>query len=354
MLSRATNGLRSSFGCLACAATIVWSDVADARGAAQLEFVQQVEDHRCPDEAELRRRVGAQLGYDPFDTTAPTRIEATIERKARRLHGRVVIRRGEETLGERELEPTKDCEALVSALALTISVAIDPIHVARDPAPRTVPADAAPATEVTRPEAPTTAQPSDPSEPGAEAAHTSTTSTPASTPTGPSRAALRLTVAPMVSIGVAPAVAPGLTASAGVGWPNLSLALEGRLDLPASARLSIGGDVATSVALATLVPCVHVARWMGCVLGSVGSMRAASSGISDPAIDDSVFAAVGVRAGIEVPLSRIFAVRPQIEGQAALTRPSLELNGKTIWTTPPLAAAIGLAIVARFGATAPL
>ena len=327
---------------LICVATITWNDLAHGRGAAQLHFVQRVEDNRCPDEAELRRRVGAQLGYDPFDAAAPTRIEATIERKANRLYGRVIIRLEGATLGERELEPTKDCEALVSALALTISVAIDPIGVARDSEPRSTPSIVTPATEVIRPGEPEVAQPSSLSERRAEPA-----------PTRASRASLRLTVAPMVSVGIAPAVALGLSASIGAGWPHVSLAVEGRLDLPASAHLSSGGDVNTSVALATFVPCVHVTRWIGCALASVGSMRAESSGISAPAIDYSVFAAVGVRVGIEVPISRVFAVRPQIEGQAALTRPSVELNGRTIWTAPPLAAALGVAFVARLGGTAP-
>ena len=85
----------------ACGATLLaWSDVGLARGSAQLHFVQRADGARCPDETALRRCVGAQLGYDPFDAKARTRIEATVERKASRFHGRVTIRREGASAGD--------------------------------------------------------------------------------------------------------------------------------------------------------------------------------------------------------------------------------------------------------------
>lgn len=65
-----------------CVQPALVAELAAERQRRQLQFVQREEDNRCPDEAELRRRVGAQLGYDPFDAAAATQIEATIEHKA--------------------------------------------------------------------------------------------------------------------------------------------------------------------------------------------------------------------------------------------------------------------------------
>jgi hypothetical protein len=88
---------------------------------------------------------------------------------------------------------------------------------------------------------------------------------------------------------------------------------------------------------------------MGCVLAGIGSMRAESLGVTGEASDHGLFAAAGLRGGLEIRVSSILALRPQVDLLGALSRPSLEFNGQTLWTAPPLSGSVGLAAVARFG-----
>lgn len=339
-------------------AVLAFGTSAYARGSAQLRYTREVTDESCPDDAALRRMVAAQLGYDPFEDAATMRVDASILRKANRLHGRVTVWRDGALAGERALDAAKDCDALATALAVTISVAIDPMGASRPapaPAPPApVPPPPTPASPPASPTSPPAAPASAASADTGRAVEPSTDSSDPGPPAPATRPSFRVTLAPLLSVGIAPAVAPGISASVGGRWSFFSIAAEGRLDLPASAPLSIGGEVSTSVALATLVPCIHVSRWVGCALGSFGSMRAESKGITSPAVDDSTFAAVGLRGGFEIPLSRAVALRPQIDVLAALTRPALRLNGRTIWTTPPVSGAFGAALVVQLGGSDPL
>jgi hypothetical protein len=92
----------------------------------------------CPSEKELRREVTAILGYAPFHTSARRRVTAVLWAREGTFHARIQLLDAptHQTLGSRELSaagPT--CEALASAMALAIALAIDPL--ARPPAQKT-------------------------------------------------------------------------------------------------------------------------------------------------------------------------------------------------------------------------
>jgi len=80
----------------------------------------------------MRRAVAAQLGYDPFQDDATTAVQATVGKKGERLVGRVEVRRPGEAPGVRELSSHEmNCVSLGSAMALSISIAIDPLAITR-------------------------------------------------------------------------------------------------------------------------------------------------------------------------------------------------------------------------------
>lgn len=77
---------------------------------------------------QLRTAVIARLGYDPFSATASMAIIAEIARIGDTLLGKIVLLNDESSSqGVRELNAPHDrCSDLVRAMALSISIAIDP------------------------------------------------------------------------------------------------------------------------------------------------------------------------------------------------------------------------------------
>ncbi len=304
-----------------------------ARSSARLVYVHPEADATCPDEIALRGMIASQLGYDPFDDGAPVQVHAAIERVGNRLRGRVTLTRDDGTRGgERILDATNDCSSVATALALTVSVAIDTLE-APPPAPPL--AVNAPAPEsITRP-----------SQPPTETAAVGKPN-PADAPTPVS---FRGTVDLHVALGVAPSTAFGGAVSFGARWPLVSVALEARGDLPAFAPLSTGGELGTSVILGMVVPCAHVRSFVGCGIFGVGSMHGESRSVPAPDSNYAVFGAAGVRVGLELPLSRFLALRPQIDGLVAWARPKLRFDDQNVWTAPAASATFGLAAIVQSG-----
>ncbi|WP_394843272.1 hypothetical protein LZC95_40260 [Pendulispora brunnea] len=307
---------------------------ASAETSARFRYVRGEGAETCGDEASMRRAVSAQLGYDPFKDDAATAVQATVRRKGERLVGRVELHRPGEALGVRELSSHEmNCASLGSAMALTISIAIDPLAVSR-PAP-------SPPLEPLPP-------PSEPARP-ADVPKDAAPVLPAATKTEPAeRPKVRVGLSNHGTIGLAPSAAWGVGASVGLKWTRLSIALEGRIFLPARADLSTGGEVNTWTGMGLLVPCAHVNVAQFCAVGAIGSLQGESEGVSRPEEDHGLYAALGARAGVEVALTRYMAIRPEVEALAAVVRPSLTLNGRTIWTMPRVSGTLGLAVIVQF------
>jgi hypothetical protein len=80
----------------------------------------------------------------------------------------------------------------------------------------------------------------------------------------------------------------------------------------------------------------------GCVRGSIGRLAAESLEVTDPGSTSTIWAAVGLRAGAELPVGGIFAFRLHIDGDALVTRYSLRIGGTTTFRYPSAAAGVGL------------
>ncbi len=303
---------------------------AHARGAVQVKYTYPEGDPTCPDEAALRGMIASQLGYEPFAAASATRVDASIDRTAGRLRGLVVLTRDGVRVGERAIEAANDCASVASALALTVAVAIDTLDSAQPSGPVVAPA-------------PPPAKRAEPSVEAPPPAH----KPPQSAPTP----AFRLSGAPNVSAGFAPAAALGGAISVGARWPGVSLGLEARGDLPAYAPLSSGGQLGASAVVGMLAPCAHVRRFVLCGLFAAGSMRGESRGVASASSDYGLFGLAGARVGFEIALSRSVAMRPQVDGFVAWARPGLQFNNRTVWTAPPVAGTLGLAFVVELGGT---
>jgi hypothetical protein len=115
----------------------------------------------------------------------------------------------------------------------------------------------------------------------------------------------------------------------------LSLALEGRIDAPASTSASGGGDVTSWLVLGSLVPCLH----LGPVFGS---------GVPHATSASAPWWAAGGRVGVLFALSDDVMLRVRTDVLANIDRATLQLNGGTAWPAPPVATSLGADIVLHF------
>ena len=67
--------------------------------------------------------------------------------------------------------------------------------------------------------------------------------------------------------------------------------------------------------------------------------------MSDPGSTSELWVAVGLRGGVELPLTRVFALRAHVDGDAIVTKYSLRLGGVTRYRYPAAAGGIGVALV---------
>jgi hypothetical protein len=333
---------------------LLWGAAAAvAQPRARVRFDHAVADDAgrgsCGDADAIKAGVAARLGYEPFDDAAPDRLKVVVRRAGRNLTASIELvgadgdLKAERRLGSR----IGDCAELLAALELAISIAIDPVHArAQGPAPLEAAAPAAPAAappaevEVERPVPPA-------------ATPASSVVIPASAPAAPPPPAppgkplsARIAAGVVGGVGSAPHRTIGAIGRAGLRRGDLSLALEGRADLPASVPLRVG-EVRTSLLGAGLVPCVHL-RFLGaCVPVTAGALRAAGHGIENSRKVTVFHLTIGVRLALAVPLSSRLSLVVQADVAAPLTEIELRVDGKELWTTPALSSALGLGLEAR-------
>jgi hypothetical protein len=85
-----------------------------------------------------------------------------------------------------------------------------------------------------------------------------------------------------------------------------------------------------------------------CALVSAGALQVTSDVGGPERRQSSPLILIGARAQAVLPLSEVLSLRPFLEGQAVLTRTSLLSGADTVWVTPPVVGALGLALSVRF------
>lgn len=304
---------------------------ATAFPSARLVYVRGQGAESCPGEMELRLSVAHRLGYDPFNTGSRRTIMAVMEGNDQRLTARMeLVDEKGMSQGERKLEAALDrCDDLIRALALSMSIAIDPEHTGPPDA------DAPPLFRF--------------GEPGGKASRTDS-SAERPGPREESRDAplfLRFGLGGQVALGVAPAPAAGFLVVGSPRYRNFSIALEYRTDATASRLLANGARIESSLMTGNIAPCFHFDPGFVCGTASFGVVRA-SSDAAQAAEDSALFAAAGIRVGTEWQLARPLVLRTHADLLAALTRPHIELDGVSVWEMPAVSGSLGLALLGSF------
>ncbi len=274
----------------------------------------------------LRLAVIARLGYDPFSSTAPQTVLAEIARNGDTLRARVDLSNQEGTSqGVRELtSPFDKCFDLVRAMALSISIAIDPVaalarHDTDESASNLpVPRNSA---ETARAPNPVPAVESSAQSPN---------------PRRPREVRYFTGAGLYFTVHAAPAVGEGAELSWGGRYRDYSLAFEGRLDALNWSRLDSGAEIGARFLVASLVPCIHEGPLAFCGFGTVGMMRASSNYIAHPWSAADTYSALGLRLGFEWPLAGPLSLRIHADLGVPWPRQSIKIDNKEVWPGPGL------------------
>jgi hypothetical protein len=307
---------------------------------------------QCPDERAFRDAVEARLGYAPWSDAVPRSIAVIVEQSGGALRGDVTMTGATGAVtGTRQLTAAgDDCDELVTALALAISIAIDPDVVFR-PAPPPPGLPTAPPPSTAAPGALPAA-----SAPAHVAALPPPTLLADPLPVAvavPGAAAPRpirgyLGVGGFFAGGTSPGVTGGVAVLVGLRWAALSATVEGRADVPTTAPVAGGGAVRAGLLAAGFVPCFHLGPVAACALGTFGALRGVGLDVARPGRDATPFVALGGRVGGELPFDRTFSAGLHGDLSGALTPTTLLVDGRGVWTTPRASAALGADVTAHF------
>jgi len=314
-----------------------------ARVPTRLVYARTPAASDCPDEPSLAAAVAARLGYDPFSPWGDQTILATVTRSGDALvaHAELIDHDGI-TQGSREVR-NSECKELILALALAISITLDPLRT--EPSVEDPPSEAPPVPSSDPPSPPLPA-------PAIAPPPASTRAEPRSI-----RSAQRakqpttwyVTAAAIGALEAAPHFAFGgrlaLTARRG-RW---ALGLEGWSILPSVQSAPNGGEVRVKLVSATVAPCLRLVGQLSvCALGSLGSLGAEGRGIDAPRSEHVLHAGAGGRGSFVVPLGPSLELVANADLLATVNRPHFQLDGAEVWRPGPLVALLGIGASARF------
>lgn len=314
-----------------------FSGRAHAAEAARLVYGRTVEAQACPDESALREAVARRLGYDPFVTYSALTLVVEIRGDESGLSARVYrVDSGNVAGGVRQLSsPSLDCKELSSAVALAISIALDPDSIERLSAATasTAPDEKAPETSIE--DAPVRPPEVVPEAPTASVARDHGATESRAVRNRPGEIVGALGAGGLVATGPEPPPVFGITVFSAVRSTHWEVSLSPRWNLPSSAggQQSTGEAQMTSYG-ASLVPCYRYERWLGCYVFDAALLASKGKGVSHPQSDESFWSAHGARVAYRFGAERGFGVVVRLDGLWAPERIAVRLAGAEVFETP--------------------
>jgi len=323
------------------AAVIAFATIAalDARAARAAEVAAALDYGAapgCPDGEVFEAVVARHLGYSPFRADALRRVIVRVEPSDRSLEGRVEWRNDAGGwAGERRFPSrTGDCGELVRAMGFALAVQFQLLASEGTAAPEVRPEATRgppppPAVTVVAPPPAVTGQPGAPS--GAR-----------------SRPALTIGAGASAGVGLSPEITALGRVFGSVAWSHVALELAGEISVPSTLRRTDGAGFSEQVFLAGLAGCGVDGRWNACALAKVGEVRVVGQGVDVPATASGPLIQAGLRLAVTQMLGQRARIALHADGLALLTRGTVTLDAKPVWTTPRAAASLGLDLGVRF------
>jgi len=335
---------------------------------SRLVYTRSAGAEQCPDEATLRRAVVERLGYDPFLPNADHTIVATIDLARDKLRGeaRLLDDHGVVRGSREHWSRPAQCDELVRALALSISISIDPASLgrrvlSRPPSPPPVAKRAstkkassnAPRTLVdavlARAEIGANVGPAaDPEEDDGDMGETMEPFQ-MTWPSDTDENRWGVGVDMRALFNVSPITTVGGAFSVTRRWHRWSGVIELGVEAPTLSEIQTGNgtvNLQTSHRWIAGGPCAHLEPTFVCGLITGGRFAAHRADRDVGGTETGM--ATGARFGLEVPLSAGFAFRLQSDVLATLVRRPVTLEGTEIWRAPALSMSVGAALRYRF------
>lgn len=287
-----------------------------------LRYVAPQHLAQCPTESALAAAVSRRLGRSPWSAASGRVVEVKIAHAAGGLEGEVRLRgKGGAVHGVRRLRAALDeCRELGKAIALAVSIAIDPrsaLAVRHETPPVRTRRSLRPPVALSR---------------GA-----------------PIDVSLRSAF--HVAVGVGPAASAGATLQLAVSWRWLRAALEARFDSQAASILDEPHAAGVDAALvgATALGCAAW-RWLyGCATITTAALLGGGVNLAAAERVASVYFAPGLRLGVQFTLVRaLFGYSfGQLDIPLVRARYVDTSGGRQLWSAPPVAAAFGVGLGVR-------
>jgi hypothetical protein len=353
---------RIEVGAALALSVLAGSPAVRAAEDARLVYSRTVDAVQCPDESTLRDAVAARLGYDPFVAYSARSMVVEIRAEGASLKARVYLVETDDVAGGvRDLSsPELDCKELTSAVALAISIAIDPGVI--DRSPTEPPARAAALAADASPEsvAPADSVPSD-----APAIHRDFPDVGALPTKEPSRdrapsprrstAHDRATalvfgvgVGGLVASGPEPPPVAGASLLATLRGEHWEASVSPRWDFQTSATNGSGGSAHMTSYGASLAPCYRSGPVLGCYVLESALVVSQGSGVTNPHTGHALWIAQGPRLAYQWQPKHALGVVARLDGLWALERIGLELDGAPVYQTPRFLGRVGLDVTHEF------
>lgn len=285
----------------------------------------------CPDRDAFASAVATRIGYDPFADSEPPQRTLTV--RFRRDDTSVVADlRLEGASGEEAaktiVSESGACAEVGLAAAFAAAILIDPR--AMFPRPK-----------------PSGGESLDSRSPGTWPWYEPPpTLPPRSTPTpapAPDPVRFHVGVHGIGCVGCAPSVNVGGAVFVGLAKGHLGIDLGARGDVPTSGTAPSGRTAGSALVLGELFPHARLGPVRAGVLGAVGALFGDSAGERQV----SPWGAAGTRVALEWTIAPPIFVRAFIDGLFVLSRVSLRVDGRELWSTPAFIGAAGLGVGMR-------
>jgi hypothetical protein len=312
------------------------TSAAHAVPSARLVYLRGKGTESCPSEGAVRHAVERRLGYDPFSSYAPSTMfaEVTAGEHESFTASLKLVDADNSVRGDRKLQVRGACSELMDAMALTISIAIDPMSATRNGRPDDAPPLEKSVEPLTQPEE------SPPNEQEPDQAQTSAAPK--------ERPMFFVGAAPITSLGAAPAVALGGGVFADARLGHLQGGIEARANLPASASAGPLGRVSSSLIAGSIFAGRREGPLFAGLIGSVGRLSATSSDVATSRDTSALYLGAGLRIGVAYPLTEAVELRLRTDVLANILRHDLEISGRTAYTYPVASVSIGAGVGIRF------
>lgn len=302
----------------------------------------------CVRETELQSAVVSRLGYDPFASNSRGLIVTRLARQDAQLMSSVeLFDESGASRGKRELTTAAvSCDDMTRALALSISIALDPEHTGAPPAE------------------PTPAPPAEPTPAPPPAPRDEVVPPPATAPSSLAVQQPRQDVAParrsaesvavsgsltaLSMLGVAPAPAFGAALDLQTKWGSWALGMGARTARSAAAGVDNGAELTATLLAGQAEGCFQPGLVEYCGVGLLGASWARAGKVDTPRTAQGLFGALGARLGLVAPLSESISLLARGEALAVAWPVQAQVDGSTVWSAPAFAATLATGLQAHF------